>query len=241
MRRIGNRMPQRRIPRLVRVGRRRLGPRRPGHPAVRRQLHLIRNLAGHHEAQPLTRLRRDEHRIGELDLLLLEFGDLGAQLRLGGLQLLHLGALRKVRPHRASDGQGQHAHHGGQDGGSARGRAEALIGLLFCRSRNGLTDRLGGLCQARIPEQAATRLPAAHAEHPADGPYPRRRPCPAGKPGTAASDRAVSLRARAIWPPPRSAGMPDHLRSARRHQAFPRCAAAGCTWRPARCGPVHRS
>ena len=89
------------------------------------QLHLIRNIAGHHEAQPFPGLGGDEHRIVELGLLLFEIADLGPQRGLGGDELLHLGALREVGPHRAGDRQRQHAHHRGQDRRAARGEARA--------------------------------------------------------------------------------------------------------------------
>ena len=40
---------------------------------------------------------------------------------------------------------------------------------------------------------------------------------------------------------PRTAGTRRHPRTPRRRRAPPRCAAAGCTWRPARTGPAPRS
>ena len=47
-----------------------------GHDRARRQLHLVGDVAGHDEAEPLAGLRRDVNRVGQLDLLLLEVGDL---------------------------------------------------------------------------------------------------------------------------------------------------------------------
>ena len=115
------------VPGVVAPSRPRLADSRPAAAPRRRQLHLVRDVTGHHEPEPLAGLRGDVDRVGELDLLRLEFGDLRAQGRLAGGELLHLGALREVGAHRAGDGQRQHAHHRGQDGGPPRGRTQPLL------------------------------------------------------------------------------------------------------------------
>ena len=249
VRRIGDRVPQRRVPGLAGPRGRGFGARRTGQHRARGQLHLIRNVAGHHESEPLAGLRRDVHRVGEFDLLLLEFGDLRPQPGLGGGQLFHLGPLGEVRTHRPGDGQGEHAHHGGEDRRPPGRRAEPLLGLLLGRLRNGFPDRVGAVVRSRAP--ASDRESVARGSRRAGEPRPRtaaavarcptHRPSPAARPGTAASGRAASLRARAIWPPGRSAGTPGRRRTGRRRRGSPRCAAAGCTWRRVRYARAHPS
>ena len=145
----------------------------PGTAAVRGQLHLIGNVAGHHEPEPLAGLRRDVHRVGELDLLLLEFGDLCPQLGLGGRQLFHLGPLREVGAHRPGDGQGEHTHHGGQDRRPPGRRAEPLLGLLLGRRNNGFPDRIGAVVRFgrwRRPRFGAPRFTARRSRSPRTAP-----------------------------------------------------------------------
>jgi hypothetical protein len=80
-----------------------------------RQPHLVRYVAGHYESQPLTRLRRNVNRVGEFDFLLLEFGDLSPQLRLGGLPASSsVRCAKYVRTARRSS-VSVHTHHRGQD------------------------------------------------------------------------------------------------------------------------------
>ena len=143
---------------------------------VRRQLHLIRNLPRHHESKSLTCLRRDEHRVGEFDLLLFEVGDLRTQLLLSRLQLLHLGALPEIGAHRTRDGQREHAYHGGEDGGAACSRAEPLLGLLFGRRRDGFADRSGGFWLLGLDFRRGPRLRSPWL--PPNGLAPRGRPLP---------------------------------------------------------------
>ena len=136
-----------------------------GYDRPRGQLHLVGNVAGHHEAQPFPGLRGDVHRIAQLDLLPLEIGDLGPQRGLGGGQLVHLRALCEVRPDRTGDGQRQHAHHRGQDGGTPRGEPQPLFGLLFGGVRERLLDRnerpgLGRDLRTGVPRLRRPRLAA---------------------------------------------------------------------------------
>jgi hypothetical protein len=74
MRRIGDGVPQRRVPGFVTLRRRGFAAGPAGHSSVLRQLHLVRNVSWHHESEPFTCLRRDEHRVAEFDLLLFELG-----------------------------------------------------------------------------------------------------------------------------------------------------------------------
>ena len=218
-------------------------PGGPGRAAFAGNCTWYGNVPRHHEAEPLARLRRDEHRVAELDLLLLRGRRSARAALLGRLQLLHLGALREVGAHRTRDGQGQHADDRGEDRRPTRRRAEPLLGLLrrLRNRRDRSTSRGSSLrCRARAAGRVA-RLARRGSKTGATAPV-RLAGLPGPTPGTAASDRAVSLRARAIWPRrPRTAGTPGRRRSGRRRRGSPRYAAAGCTWRRARCGRVRRS
>ena len=169
-----------------------------------------------------------------------EVGDLRAQLLLGGLQLLHLGALREVGAHRTRDGQGQHADDRGENRRAPRRRSEPLLGLLFCRRDDDSAEwsSFGFSARPRLGSRLAARSSVAARAGGRAGAVPRLAGPSRGPP---LRDRAVSPRARVIWPPPRSAGRRGRRRSGRRRRGSPRCAAAGCTWRPARCARAHRS
>ena len=101
VRRIGDGVPQRGVPRVGAGRFRRIGSRLRGHRRRRRQLDLERDVPWLHKAEPLAGLRRDIGRVSELVLALLELGDLPAQRGFGRSQLIHLGSLREVGAHRA--------------------------------------------------------------------------------------------------------------------------------------------
>ena len=135
--RVGDGMPQRGVPGLVLGLAAYLTARLRGDRSGRRKLNLERNVARLHEAEALSRLRRDVGRVGQLALALLQILDLGTQRGFGRRQLRHLGALAKIRAHRTGDGQRQNAHHRGKDRGPPRGEAEPLIRPLI----NGFGER----------------------------------------------------------------------------------------------------
>ena len=62
-------------------------PGSPGSHRTGRQLHLIRDVAGFDEAEPLAGLRRNVNGVSEFRLLLLQIGDLRAQPLLARRQL----------------------------------------------------------------------------------------------------------------------------------------------------------
>ena len=179
------------VPGLAGPCRRGFGPGVPGATAPGGSCTWYGIVAGHHEAEPFAGLRRDEHRVGELDLLLLEFGDLRRSWASVAWQLLHLGALPEVGPHRAGDRQGQHAHHGGEDRCPPRRRAEPLLGLLLGRLRDGLPDRVGAVVR-RLGRRCRPRLGRARF---AARRRRAARPAPAAgyrpSPGREAGDRRL--------------------------------------------------
>ncbi len=185
--------------------RRGTGPRRRCLGTARGQLHLVGNLTGHHEPEPLAGLRGDVHRIAELDLLLFEIGDLRTQLGLGVLQLLHLGPLREVGADRSGDRQGQHADHRGQDRRAPCGRPQPLFGLQLGGFGDRLPDRLDGRQAPRAsprrpparrrPAAARGAAPVAPAPHPSACRDPTRPACPAATLECAAWGLAASRRA----------------------------------------------
>ena len=79
VRSVGDGLPQRGVPGLVAGRDTGMLARTGGHGGSRRQLHLIRDVAGHHETQTLACLRGDEHRVAEFGLLAFELVDLFAQ------------------------------------------------------------------------------------------------------------------------------------------------------------------
>ena len=147
------------------------------------------------------------------------------------------------------------------------GEAEPLLGLLLgarrspsrstaaptrlgARSRPALDVRLGPRSR-RASRRLARRVDVDGFRRDFRG-RPLAAPArPVGTSGTVVSDRAASRQTsgpdyrstsdHVTCPRPRSAGTPGRPRSGRRRRAPPRCAAAGCTWRPARCGPARRS
>ena len=240
-------LPQRRVPRLI--GRHGFGftAGRAGHRRRRRQPHLVRYVAGHCESQPLTRLRRNVNGVGEFDFLLLEFGDLGPQLRLGGLQLLHPRCAARNTFGRVGDRQCQYTHTT-----AARIAARRVTDPKRCSDCCSAADNHG--LRDRVTVVPARDAPA---------PVPRGRPCfespvfpdlpVLGVGGPPLRIRPLrELRARAIWPcpllfaqaarrPRQIGGKPGRRHIGRHHRVFPRSAAAGCTSRRARCGPARRS
>ena len=102
----------------------------------------------------------------------------------------------------------------------------------------------GGADVAAAAEVAVDRRGQQHDEQ-------RRpaRPSTSARPVSTGPRRGCSsgaVRRRLTWPPAepgraRTAGTRRRRRSGRRRRARPRCAAAGCTSRPARCGPARRS
>ena len=164
---------------------------RTRHGGVRRQLHLVRNVPRHHEAEPLACLRRDEHRVAELDLLLLR-GRRSARATAASVAFSCFISVRcaEVGAHRTRDGQRQHADDRGEDRGPPRSRAEPLLGLLFRRLRDGLrsvADRLRlGLGSRRgtrvFGRRAGSRRQGSAPRRPARSPLPAYRPRGRGPP-----------------------------------------------------------
>ena len=175
---IGDGVPQRRVPRLARPRGLDFCARLAGQHRARRQLHLIRDVAGFDEAEPLAGLRRNVNGVSQFRLLLLEIGDLRAQPLLARRQLIHLGPLGEIRTHRARDRQREHTDHRGEDGRPPRSRTQPLFGLLFGRLGDRLADRVAlssrssgsGLAPrlglARLASRRGTRPRTARAESP---------------------------------------------------------------------------
>ena len=118
----------------------------------------------------------------------------------------------------------------GRSATARAGRRAAASGVRRAAARAPAARGAGGRARTR-PEcrRASARRPRAGR---------RARPAGAGRPGTGRPRRASLTRASAR---PGSAGRRRRRRSGRRRRAPPRCAAAGCTWPPARSGPARRS
>ncbi len=176
--------------------------------------HDVRRLARHQVAEAGPGLRRDVRRVVPAALLALELVDVRLPLRDLGLEVGDVGALLQVGPHRGGVGDREQREHQHQDQGPA---GEPRAPTRLARRPRGARSGTG-------PPGART------------GPVPGPR-CPPGREPRGGVRRLAAIRAVR----PGSGGTRRRRRSARRRRARPRCAGAGCTWRPARSARGHRS
>ena len=189
-------------------------PARSARAALGRQLHLIRNVAGLDEAEPLAGLRRNVNGVGEF----------------------RPSAPRGRRSPRATVPRSPPAASSPCAARSTCAPGPAMVSVStqttaarMAARRAAEPSRCSDCCSADVGDRFADRVSlsivfglaawpglascaarvarAPSADDPRSRPaYPTCRTWPVGMPGTAASGRAASLRARAIWPPDREPG-----------------------------------
>ena len=168
--------------------------------------------------------------------------------RPGCLQPCDLGLLGEVDPQRVGVGQQQRQQHQAEhdraagDAGAAAARTVRLAAPPRRTRAPAWRPRRAGAparppCRRRAGRTRAGRAARAGGRAPRTPGLARRLHAGAPRGRPAASRKRLAN----IQPANGTAGTRRPRRTAPRRRAPPRCAAAGCTWPPARTGPGHRS